>query len=73
MVIITYLKPNIVIQSDILLSGSINVIDDKKHLLLTKKISNQSFVSIRVKPEWPKEIEVDLRSGQTRVNKELNI
>ena len=73
MVIITYLKPNIVIQSDILLSGNINVIDGKKHLLFSKKISNQSFVSIRVKPEWPKEIEVDLRSGQTTVNKELNI
>jgi len=73
MVLITFLKPNLVIHSDILISGKIDVLDKQKHLLMSINVVDKSFVSIKAKPEWPKEIEIKLRTGNVTFNKELLI
>lgn len=73
MVLITFLKPNIVIHSDRLLSGSITVLDKQRHLLWSLNIFNKSFVSIKTEQEWPKEIEVELNTGASRICKEIMI
>jgi len=70
--IITYIKPNLVIHSDVILSGRIKVMDKNKHVLKVLDVSRQSFVTIKASPGWPGDIEVEVDDGKKRVLKELN-
>ncbi|NPA36736.1 MAG: hypothetical protein GXO47_07795 [Chlorobi bacterium] len=74
MVIITFLKPNLVIHSDTIISGAVNVFDrEKKHVLWTLKFDHKSYVSIKVKPDWPKNIEVVVGCGSDNVKKDISL
>ena len=73
MLIITYMKPNLVIHSDVMLSGKIRILDKKKHVLKVLDVSHQSFVTIKANPGWPGDIEVEVDDGRKRVLKEFFI
>lgn len=73
MILITFIKPNLIIHSDILMSGIITVLDKQKHLLWSLNIINKSFVSIKTKSDWPNEIEVELNTGGIKIIKDITI
>ena len=71
--IITYMKPNLIIHSDVMISGHIRIMDKQKHILRAIDVSTESFVSIKTKAEWPKDIEVEVSSGAMTTRKEISI
>jgi hypothetical protein len=74
MVIITYFKPNLLIQSDSLISGHIEVYDKKNHhRLWSVKIIQKDFVTIKVLPGWPGQIEVEVDTGRIKNKKEIYV
>jgi len=73
MLIITYMKPNLIIHSDVMLSGHIRVMDKQKHILRAIDVLTESFVSIKTKSDWPKNIEVEVSSGSRTVRKEISL
>jgi hypothetical protein len=73
MVLISFIKPNLVINSDILMKGEVKVFDRKKHLLSSLNVTNKSFVTINVKPDWPKDIDVEIDLEAGNIKKEISI
>jgi len=73
MVLITFLKPNLIIHSDKLMTGSIKVFDMQKHILWSLKLVHKNFVSIKAKPDWPDKIEIELYNEDKLIKKELMI
>ena len=73
MVLITFLKPNVVIHSDTLMMGNVKVYDKHKHLLWSLNVINKSFVSIEAKTNWPKDIDVEVSLGTKKMKKEITI
>ena len=73
MILITFLKPNVVIHSDTLMMGAVKVYDKQKHLLWSLNVINKSFVSIEAKSNWPKDIDVEVSLGTKKMKKEISI
>jgi len=74
MVIITYFKPNLLIQSDTLMSGKVCVFDSKNHKeLLSVNVFHEDFVSIKAMRDWPKDINIEIDTGKKRISKQIII
>jgi len=48
MLLINYIRPNIIIYADYLIFGEISIIDAESNLLLNKIVKNETLVNIKI-------------------------
>ncbi len=72
-VLITFIKPNLIIHSDQLMNGRIQLLDKKHRSLWKGKVEGESFISIEVQPEWPEKIEVEIDTDHYKIRKEISL
>ena len=65
------MKPNVIIDSDTMITGNIKIYDKEKHELRTLSVDHKSFISIRTRSSWPKELEIEIDTGNKKFKKEL--
>lgn len=70
MIIINYIKPNIVVYADYLFSGTIEVIDSNGKVILRKKVRESSLENIYFKLD--KKVEVKVKTKNKFISKILN-
>jgi len=73
MILISYVKPYIVIRSDKIISGHLSILGIGKKVLWTNEFRNKDFLSIKVKSEWKENIEVVVESDHEKIKKGLSI
>ena len=73
MILISYVKPYIVIRSDEIISGHLSILGNDKKVLWTDKFRNKDFLSIKVRSEWKENIEVVVESDHEKSKKDLSI
>jgi len=71
MLIITFIKPNVIIDSDTMISGNIRICDKEKHELWSQSVDHRSFISIRTGSSWPRKLSVEVNTGNRKIRKEL--
>jgi len=73
MILITYIKPSIVINSDKLISGTLNIIDSKNTIAMTKIFKSKTYFNIEVKKDFGDIITVVLETKQKEYKKRITI
>jgi len=73
MIVINYLKPNIVIYADSLITGEVVLFDENNKRFLLQKIRNQSIITIPLKIKKNKNIKVTLKTKEQTLTKNLCI
>ena len=73
MILITYIKPFVVINSDKLITGNLNIIDTNENIALTEKFKNRSYFNIEIDKEYGDTILVVLETKDTEVRKRITI
>jgi len=73
MILISYIEPFIVINSDKLLSGTIKLFDSSRKIRFSEKFYTQSYFNIKVKNGFGKTITVVLETGIRKYQKKLSI
>ena len=73
MIVINYLKPNIVIYADSLISGEVALFDENNKKILLQKIRSQSIINIPIKINENKNIKVSLKTKEQTITKSLCI
>jgi len=73
MILITYIKPFVIINSNKLISGKINIIDSNNNIALTKKFNNSSYFNIKVNNEYGDDFLVVLKTQNIEVKKRITI
>ena len=73
MILITYIKPSIVINSDKLISGTLNIIDNNNTISMTKIFKSKTYFNIEVKKEYGNVITVVLDVQQKEYKKRITI
>ena len=53
--------------------GKVKVFNKQRHLLWSTTVFNKSFVSIKAKYDWPKEIGVEVDLGIKKIKKEITL
>ncbi len=73
MILITYIKPSIVINSDKLISGTLNIIDSNNTIAMTKIFKSKTYFNIEVKKDFGDIITVVLETKQNEYKKRITI
>ncbi len=73
MILITYIEPFVVINSDKLVSGSLSIIDSNNSIAMTKDFKSRTYFSIDVKKEYGDVITVVLDIQQKEYKKRITI
>lgn len=55
------------------MTGKLKVYDKKKHLLWSLDVNDESFVSIKTKSDWPRDIDVEVSLGIKKIKKEITL
>ena len=72
MIVINYLKPNIVVYADELLSGSIRVLDQDNLQLLQKHFDNKDLVQLALKGN-PNQVKIIVQTTKQTLTKTINL
>jgi len=73
MILITYIKPFVIINSNKLISGKINIIDSNNNIALTEIFNNSSYFNIKVNNEYGDDFLVVLKTQNIEVKKRITI
>ncbi len=73
MILITYIEPFVVINSDKLVSGSLSIIDSNNSIAMVKVFKSRTYFSIDVKKEYGNVITVVLEIQQKEYKKRITI
>ena len=73
MVIISYVKPFIVVRSDELLTGTLAILNPRQQVLWTSDFNNKDYISVKTQLEWDRRIKVILKTGAREIKKEMTI
>ncbi len=73
MILISYIKPSVVINSDKLVSGSLSIIDSNNSIVMVKDFKSRTYFSIDVKKEYGNVITVVLDTQQKEYKKKITI
>jgi len=73
MILISYIKPSVVINSDKLVSGSLRIIDSNNSIVMVKDFKSRTYFSIDVKKEYGNVIMVVLDTQQKEYKKKITI
>jgi hypothetical protein len=73
MILITYIKPSVVINSDKLISGKLKILDSSNSLALTKVFKSRTYFNIEVKKDFGDVITVVLNTQQKEYKKRITI
>ena len=73
MVLITYMKPYVMIYADKMLTGKLFINDSKGKLLWNSSFKNKDLINIKVDPGWQKSITVTLQAEGKEIKKTLSI
>ena len=73
MILITYIKPSVVINSDKLISGTLNIIDSNNTIAMTKIFKSKTYFNIEVKKDFGDIITVVLETKQKEYKKRITI
>lgn len=73
MILINYLKPNIVIYADKLISGGISVYNENEEIIIKQKIVDQSIINIPMKFTNMNRIKVVFRTNKEIIKKTFTL
>ncbi len=73
MILISYIKPSVVVNSDKLISGSLSIIDSNNSIAMVKDFKSRTYFSIDMKKEYGNEITVVLEIQQKEYKKRITI
>lgn len=74
MILISYIKPFIVIRSDEMISGKLTILGKDKEVLWNDVFKDKEFLSVKINEKWNKEIKVVLTTNNNKeLKKELSI
>jgi len=73
MILITYIKPFIVINSDKLISGNLSIINSNNSIAMTKIFKSKTYFNIEVKKGYGDTITVVLTTREKEYKKRITI
>jgi len=73
MILISYIEPFVVINSDKLMSGTIKIFDSSLKVTFSEDFSTQSYFNVKVKSEFGETITVVLETKSRKYQKKLTI
>ena len=73
MILINYLKPNIVIYADKLISGDLTIYNEYEQRVLSQEIVDQSIINILIGLNMGKKIKVILKTEEQLIQKTFKI
>ena len=73
MILISYITPYIIVQSDRLVSGNMTIKDKKNQTIWSSQFSDKEYLNIKVKTSWPKSIWVTVAVKGNETKKVINI
>ncbi len=69
MILISYVKPYIIIRSDKVISGRLFIVGNSKKVLWTDEFLHKDFLSVKIKKDWKEKIEVIVEADNVKCKK----
>ncbi len=73
MILISYVKPYVVVRSDELISGQLSIVNNEKTTLWDSEFFNKDYLSVKVKKEWDRKIKIILKTKGKQIKKDFTV
>jgi len=73
MILISYIEPFIIVHSDRLVSGEINIKGKSGKTYWHNSFIRKEYINVKVQPIWPKQILVSIKTEREKTKKVFSI
>jgi hypothetical protein len=73
MILISYIKPFVIVHSEKIISGKITINSYPGRILYTNDFSEIEYLNVKVKPSWPNNIRIIVKTEGKEIMKVLDI
>ncbi len=73
MILISYITPYIIVQSDRLISGNMTIKNKKNQTIWSSQFVNKEYINIKAEPIWPKHLLVSVVVDGNKITKTITL